>query len=139
MICLKEKRILKAILIFFGLLLFATFFFINSMTPSYQGTKDLSILDKEVVVHYDTYGIPHIYADSKLDAMRALGWVQAQDRLWQMELLRRVAAGRLSEIFGEVTVDTDKFFFPWVLVNTMSKVFLSLIFRPICFFKPRLT
>ncbi|UCE70575.1 MAG: penicillin acylase family protein, partial [Flavobacteriaceae bacterium] len=42
-----------------------------------------------VTVFFDTFGIPHIYANNKADAFRALGYVHAQDRLWQMELLRR--------------------------------------------------
>ncbi|MEM9650171.1 MAG: penicillin acylase family protein, partial [Bacteroidota bacterium] len=56
------------------------------------------------------YGIPHIYASSEEDAFRALGYVHAQDRLWQMELLRRIAKGKLSEVFGADLLETDKFF-----------------------------
>jgi len=64
----------------------------------------------EVEVYYDTYGVPHIYAQNEIDARRTLGYVHAQDRLWQMELIRRIAAGRLSEMFGEKLIKTDKFF-----------------------------
>ncbi len=67
-------------------------------------------LTSEVKVLYDAYGIPHIYGESETDAFRALGYVHAQDRLWQMELLRRVAVGGLSEVFGEDLVKTDRFF-----------------------------
>lgn len=67
-------------------------------------------LSNEVTTYFDPYGIPHIYADNETDALRALGYVHAQDRLWQMELLRRVAKGRLSEVFGEDMIKTDKFF-----------------------------
>ena len=80
------------------------------LKPDYQGTKALSGLRDSVTVRFDTYGIPHIYATSEADAFRALGYVHAQDRLWQMELLRRVAPGRLSEVFGAVTLETDRFF-----------------------------
>ncbi|MEZ4608232.1 MAG: penicillin acylase family protein [Deinococcales bacterium] len=52
---------------------------------------------------------PHIYAKNREDAFFALGFVHAQDRLWQMEFQRRVAAGRLSEVLGEATLNTDKF------------------------------
>jgi penicillin amidase len=54
--------------------------------------------------------VPHIYAATNKDAMTALGYVHAQDRLWQMELMRRIAPGRLSEIFGKVALKNDKFF-----------------------------
>lgn len=70
----------------------------------------MASLSSDVEVYFDTYGVPHIYAQTELDAIRTLGYVHAQDRLWQMELLRRAGAGRLSEIFGEITVETDKFF-----------------------------
>ena len=59
---------------------------------------------------WDTYGIPHIYAQNEKDAFTVLGYVHAQDRLWQMELLRRVGKGGLSEVFGRDLVKTDKFF-----------------------------
>ena len=80
------------------------------MQPSYSGTIELPTLDSSVEVYYDSYGIPHIYADSQREAFTALGYVHAQDRLWQMELLRRVARGGLSEVFGPDLIQTDKFF-----------------------------
>ena len=84
--------------------------FVYTFKPSYSGQQQLTNLTKEVKVYYDTYGIPHIYGDSEIDAFRALGYVHAQDRLWQMELLRRIASGRLSEVFGKDLLGTDKFF-----------------------------
>nr|WP_285903346.1 penicillin acylase family protein [Arenibacter sp. H213] len=71
---------------------------------------ELSQLNNKVDVYYDNYGIPHIYAQEEEDAYRSLGYVHAQDRLWQMELMRRIAAGKLSQVFGEDLVNTDKFF-----------------------------
>ena len=70
----------------------------------------MSNLKEEVKVYFDPYGIPHIYAQNETDAFRALGYVHAQDRLWQMELLRRIAPGRLSEVFGTVATKNDRFF-----------------------------
>jgi penicillin amidase len=64
-------------------------------------------LDGRVVVTLDEFGIPTIEAESRLDAMRALGYVSARDRLFQMDLLRRGAAGRLTEIFGKGMLETD--------------------------------
>jgi penicillin amidase len=57
----------------------------------------------------DSYGIPHISAASLDDAIYALGFVHAQDRLWQMEVSRRTAAGRLAEVFGDSALEADRF------------------------------
>ncbi len=107
-------RILKKTLIVLGILLLllglAGFILFNSLKPTYNGKKELTELSKESTVYFDTYGIPHIYAENELDAFKTLGYVHAQDRLWQMELLRRVAKGRLSEVFGKDLIETDKLF-----------------------------
>jgi penicillin amidase len=62
-----------------------------------------------VEVVRDRWGIPHIYAQNEHDLFFAQGFVHAQDRLWQMEMNRRASSGRLSEIFGERTLGTDRF------------------------------
>ena len=80
------------------------------LSPDYDGEKQVSGLSQEANIYYDPYGVPHIYATNEADAFRALGFVHAQDRLWQMELLRRIASGGLSEVFGQDLVNTDKFF-----------------------------
>ena len=54
------------------------------------------------------WGVPHIYADNEHDLFMAQGFVQAQDRLWQMEANRRLAAGRLSEVIGQEAVEVDR-------------------------------
>jgi penicillin G amidase len=56
----------------------------------------------------DRWGVPHIYASNVLDLAFAQGFVHAQDRLWQMELNRRTGRGLLSELFGELALDTDR-------------------------------
>ena len=104
------KKSLKIMAVLLVLLLVMILIFIKNISPKYQGEITLNSLDNEVEVFYDNYGIPHIYAQNELDARRALGYVHAQDRLWQMELIRRIAAGRLSEMFGEKVIRTDKFF-----------------------------
>jgi len=78
--------------------------------PQYEGTATLKGINHQTTVYFDNYGIPHIYANNQKDAMTTLGYVHAQDRLWQMELLRRIAPGRLSELFGNPTLKVDKFF-----------------------------
>ncbi len=83
---------------------------VQALSPTYEGESKLIKLSHETKVYYDSYGIPHIYADNEDDAFRTLGYVHAQDRLWQMELLRRIGTGRLSEVFGSKMLNTDKFF-----------------------------
>lgn len=80
------------------------------LKPTYEGEQKLKNIKQETTVYFDDFGVPHIYANSQKDAMTALGYVHAQDRLWQMELMRRIAPGRLSEMFGSKLVKTDKFF-----------------------------
>jgi penicillin amidase len=66
-------------------------------------------LRHKVNVVVDKYGIPHIYADNEEDLFTAVGWVQAKYRLFEMDLMRRIVAGRLSELFGNQTLEQDKF------------------------------
>jgi len=106
----KTIKVLRVVVGLLLLLLIGFAMFINGLKPDYSGTKYLPELEDQVEVYFDAYGIPHIYAQNETDALRALGYVHAQDRLWQMELLRRVAQGRLAEIFGPELLGTDKFF-----------------------------
>lgn len=76
--------------------------------PQTDGSVRLAGLDAEVEVWRDDYGIPQIYADSARDLFMAQGYVHAQDRFFQMDYRRRLAAGRLSEWVGEAGLETDK-------------------------------
>jgi penicillin amidase len=69
----------------------------------------LNGLQAAVEVRRDRWGVPHIYADSNADLFAALGYVHAQDRLWQLELNRRTGHGQLAEIFGPVALSSDQF------------------------------
>ena len=91
------------------LILVGALLFLNSSKPKYQGEVALDYLKREVEVYFDTFGIPHIYAQSETDAYLALGYVHAQERLFQMELLRRIGGGRLAEILGPGLAETDQF------------------------------
>ncbi len=106
----KFKKFLLALVLLIVVLAIALFAYIFHLKPKYEGEVKLKNLEKETTVYFDEFGVPHIYADSEKDAMTALGYVHAQERLWQMELLRRIAPGRLSEIFGSVALKNDKFF-----------------------------
>jgi len=77
--------------------------------PKKNGKLTLPGLHEPVEVLTDRYGVPHIYARNEDDLYFAQGYIHAQERLWQMELNRRTASGRLSEIFGEIAVATDRF------------------------------
>ncbi len=76
--------------------------------PRTEGTTQLPCLDESVEVLRDAYGIPHIYGRSRVDVARAQGFVHAQDRLFQMESLRRFAFGRLSEMVGARALELDR-------------------------------
>ncbi len=75
--------------------------------PDYNGVIMLENMTEEVIVYRDQYAIPHIYAQNEADLYRATGYCMAQDRLWQMDLIRRATAGRLSEIFGSDMINAD--------------------------------
>jgi len=84
--------------------------FIYRPLPQFDGSISLPGLQQQVTVDRDGWGVPHIQAASPEDAAEAQGYVMAQDRLWQLDLLRRVARGQLSEILGERTLQIDKDF-----------------------------
>lgn len=104
------KKILLAVLLLIVVVAISLFAYIFHLKPKYEGEVQLNNLQEETTVYFDDFGVPHIYADSEKDAMTALGYVHAQERLWQMELMRRIAPGRLSEIFGSVALKNDMFF-----------------------------
>ena len=104
------KKLLWIVLGIIAILALSSAVYVYTHTPEYVGNIETDKLNNKVEVYFDTYGIPHIYAKKEEDALRVLGYVHAQDRLWQMELLRRIAKGGLSEVFGEDMLKTDKFF-----------------------------
>ncbi len=90
-------------------LLAAGYLYLRQSLPKTAGEVRLAGLAQGVDVLRDRYGIPHIFAGSLPDAVYALGYVHAQDRLWQMEMSRRIAAGRISEVVGAAGLETDRF------------------------------
>src|SRR5215470_7157757 len=76
--------------------------------PETTGTIRFKCLQHRVEVLRDSIGVPHILAETFDDAILAQGYVTAQDRLWQMDLLRRLGYGELSEILGSRALETDK-------------------------------
>lgn len=111
----KRKRILKAtlylLLILFLVLAGVVIFSViklRASLPIRDGELQIKGLDLPVAVTTDRFGIPTITASTRRDAALALGYVTAQDRLFQMDLLRRRASGRLSEIVGDIAIKADK-------------------------------
>jgi len=80
-------------------------------SATFPAHQELSMagLDGDVTVLRDTYGVPHVFATTNRDLFFALGYVHAQDRLWQMDVQYRLAAGRLAEILGPSSVESDAF------------------------------
>ena len=108
------KRALKIIALLLTALIVAgaagASWYLYSKQPQRSGTLNLTQLKAPVSVRYDERGVPHIRAENEADLYRALGYVQAQDRLFQMEMMRRLAQGELAEILGSKYADVDKLF-----------------------------
>lgn len=103
--------------------------------PEYDGIVEIKGLIGEVTVYRDSFAIPLISASNDDDAAFALGYVHAQERLFQMDIARRAGEGRLSEVFGGITVPFDKMFrtigiykvveASWSKLNPVSQKILS--------------
>ena len=102
------KRSLTVLALLVAALAAGAGWYVFSKQPTRQGMVELQHLQGSVTVRYDERGIPHIRADNETDLYRALGYVHAQDRLFQMEVLRRLARGELAEVLGPKLLDTDK-------------------------------
>lgn len=84
--------------------------YLYARQPQRSGNLSMTGLQAPVTVRYDTRGVPHIEAGNEDDLYRALGYVHAQDRLFQMEFMRRLARGELAEVLGPDLVDADRLF-----------------------------
>lgn len=95
--------------------------FLSNTKPIIRGELAVKVLNEDVQVVRDQDGVPHIKAQSDEDLYRAQGFVQAQDRLFQMDLARRQASGQLAEVVGKGALDTDKFFLTFSLRDAAEK------------------
>lgn len=84
------------------------YFYLRSSEQRLEGTIEVSGLRDPVTVVMDSFAIPHVYANSEHDLFFAQGFLHASERLWQMEMFRRVARGRLAELFGEQALGADR-------------------------------
>ncbi|MCF8335645.1 MAG: penicillin acylase family protein, partial [Bacteroidales bacterium] len=105
------RRILYILAVILVLAVIAGGIYIHNIAhrglPDYKEDITIEGVEQEVEVYRDSQAIPHIYAQTEKDLYITVGYLMAQDRLWQMDLLRRVTQGRLSEIFGEQMVEND--------------------------------
>lgn len=106
----KLKKLVIGLGIIVVLIVIVGYVFKVISKPQYSGDIELKHISEATKAYIDNYGIPHIYANNEKDAYTTLGYLHAQDRLWQMELMRRIAPGRLAEILGKDLLKTDKFF-----------------------------
>src|SRR5204862_7369254 len=87
----------------------AAYWYLRQSLATVSGEVRVAGLSGPVEIVRDADAIPHIFASTKADAFYGLGYVPAQDRLWQMEFQRRIGHGRLSEVFGAATIGQDRF------------------------------
>ncbi|MBI5448153.1 MAG: penicillin acylase family protein [Gammaproteobacteria bacterium] len=99
----------KLFFLIFFVFIFLTLF-LSYVYLSVHNARPVQLLNHRVTIHWDKHGVPHVLAQQEdADAFFALGYLHAHDRFWQMEFQRRIASGTLSEIFGEKTLEKDKF------------------------------
>ncbi|MEN3046123.1 MAG: penicillin acylase family protein [Candidatus Hydrothermales bacterium] len=104
------RKVLTFIFLFFIFLIIFLSFYFHLTLPKREGSLILKGLKDTVIVRFNEYGIPWIQAKSAHDLFFAQGFIHAQDRLFQMDIWRRICEGKLSEIFGEKLFKTDSFF-----------------------------
>src|SRR2546428_348590 len=106
-----RKLVIAAVVLFVSMTAIATTFSLLVLRPlpSVDADERLLGLDERVEVLRDTYGVPHVFATGTHDLFFAQGYVTAQDRLWQMDVYRRAAEGKLAEVLGEPALESDRF------------------------------
>ena len=105
----KIKIFLYVIAGIFLVLCVSLYLFMQTSATDYNFDISSSDISSDVRIVFDDMAVPHIYAQSEIDAMYALGYVHASERLWQMDLLRRAGGGELSELFGEDMIENDRY------------------------------
>ena len=100
---------IAAFLLFIAVTLLGGYLYLLRSLPAARGTFAVSGISGTIEIVRDADAIPHIFASTRLDALYGLGFVHAQDRLWQMEFQRRIGHGRLSEVLGDATLKEDRF------------------------------
>ena len=98
------------LLILFVIIIIAAisgYFLLNNSVAPYEGEISLKGIKENVEITFDAKGIPQIWAENENDAYFAMGWLHASERLFQMDMTRRISQGRLSEVLGDITLSMD--------------------------------
>jgi penicillin amidase len=120
------KKLGLVLILLIAALISALFWYRSASQPQIDGRLTISGLTSKVDIVRDAEAIPHIYAGSTDDAYFALGFVHAQDRLWQLEMNRRIPAGRMAEILGPSALDTDRFLRTLGVRRNAERIFANL-------------
>src|SRR5476649_2864025 len=102
-------RTIAAIVLLAAIVTAGGYVYLRRSLPQIDGTTTIAGISAPIDIIRDADAIPHIFAANKADALFGLGYVHAQDRLWQMELQRRIGFGRLSEVLGAAALPQDRF------------------------------
>ncbi|MCT8160437.1 penicillin acylase family protein [Pseudoruegeria sp. SHC-113] len=101
-------RIVSGLILLSVAVVFAVYYLGSRSLIDYNANHNVQGIDGEVEIVRDTHSVPHVFGQSDADVFFGLGFAHAQDRLWQMTMLRRTAQGRLSELFGARTLKIDE-------------------------------
>ena len=101
-------RIAGGMILLVVLAVLVVYFLLSRSLPEYDKTLSVAGISAPVEIIRNNSNVPHIFGQADADVFFGLGYVHAQDRLWQMTMLRRTAQGRLSEVFGARTIEIDK-------------------------------
>lgn len=101
-------RIATGLVVIFVLAFVGVYYFLSRSIPDYSADWRVRGIAAPVEIARNTHNVPHIFGESDEDVFFGLGFVHAQDRLWQMTVMRRTVQGRLSEVFGARTLRTDE-------------------------------
>ncbi|MBU1102018.1 MAG: penicillin acylase family protein [Bacteroidetes bacterium] len=111
---MKKSKIIfgvtATLIIFVIALVLFSYYMLGKYMPVYEGEVEVAGITNTVKIYRDSVAVAYIDAETELDASFALGFVHAQERLFQMDMLRRAGEGRLSEILGSKTIEYDKMF-----------------------------
>src|SRR3954471_5753600 len=102
-------NVILGVLLLLAVVAAGGYVYLRRSLPEIDGSVRVTGLSAPIEIIRDADAIPHIIAGNKLDALFGLGYVHAQDRLWQMEFQRRIGHGRLSEVLGAATLPQDRF------------------------------
>ncbi|WP_068299490.1 penicillin acylase family protein [Pararhodobacter sp. CCB-MM2] len=101
-------RVATALVVLSVVIVVGVYYFLSRSIPDYDANWSVRGISGEVEIARNTWAVPHIFGPTDADVFFGLGFAHAQDRLWQMTILRRTVQGRLSEVFGERTIRTDE-------------------------------